>query len=199
MSARGGGPAPPRPAPPPRPPPPPPRAAGGGARREAAPTVRLKRAYEEPERADGYRVLVDRLWPRGVRKGALAVDAWLKEIAPSDELRRWFGHDAARWEEFARRYRDELGRQPAAGLVAELAARSKRDTVTLVYGAKDEVHNQAVVLREVLERRLRGRRARAPAARPVRRSRPGGRGPARDASAPARTGAGAARGRAASG
>ena len=175
------------------------RAAGGGARREAAPTVRLKRAYEEPERADGYRVLVDRLWPRGVRKGALAVDAWLKEIAPSDELRRWFGHDAARWEEFARRYRDELGRQPAAGLVAELAARSKRDTVTLVYGAKDEVHNQAVVLREVLERRLRGRRARAPAARPVRRSRPGGRGPARDASAPARTGAGAARGRAASG
>ena len=174
-------------------------AAGVGARREAAPTVRLKRAYEEPERADGYRVLVDRLWPRGVRKGALAVDAWLKEIAPSDELRRWFGHDAARWEEFARRYRDELGRQPAAGLVAELAARSKRDTVTLVYGAKDEVHNQAVVLREVLERRLRGRRARAPAARPVRRSRPGGRGPARDASAPARTGAGAARGRAASG
>ncbi|WP_437991090.1 DUF488 domain-containing protein [Sorangium sp. So ce145] len=125
----------------------------------------LKRAYEQPEAADGYRVLVDRLWPRGVRKDALAIDAWMKEIGPSDELRRSFGHDPARWEEFAARYREELRRQPASGLVDELVAQAKRGTLTLVYGAKDELHNQAVVLRERIEQRLRRARPRAPAAR----------------------------------
>jgi uncharacterized protein YeaO (DUF488 family) len=125
-----------------------------GQRRRAG-AVGIKRAYEAPEAADGYRVLVDRLWPRGVRKDALAVDAWLKEIGPSDELRRWFGHDPARWEEFAARYRDELRREPAAGLVADVVARAKRGPVTLVYGAKDELHNQAVVLRDVIDQKLR--------------------------------------------
>ena len=135
--------------------------------RKAAGAVRIKRAYEVPEAADGYRVLVDRLWPRGARKDVLALDAWMKEIGPSDELRRWFGHDAARWQEFAARYRDELRRQPAAGLVAELAARAKRGPITLVYGAKDELHNQAVVLRDLIDRRAR---VRTPAARPTTES-----------------------------
>jgi uncharacterized protein YeaO (DUF488 family) len=117
--------------------------------------VRLKRAYEQPEATDGYRVLVDRLWPRGVHKDALAIDAWMKEIGPSDELRRWFGHDAARWGEFAAGYRGELRRQPAAGLVDELVALANRGALTLVYGAKDELHNQAVVLRELIEQKMR--------------------------------------------
>lgn len=129
------------------------QARGGG---DTICAVRLKRAYEEPEAADGYRVLVDRLWPRGVRKDALVIDAWMKEIAPSAELRRWFGHDEARWEEFAVRYRAELRQQPAARLVDELVERAKRGTVTLVFGAKDEHHNQAVVLHGVIARRLRG-------------------------------------------
>jgi uncharacterized protein YeaO (DUF488 family) len=123
--------------------------------------VRLKRAYEEPRADDGFRVLVDRLWPRGVSREALAIDAWMKEIGPSDELRRWFGHDAARWKEFAARYRAELRLPEAARLVDELVAQAKRAPITLVYGAKDELHNQAVVLRDVIERRLR----RAPARR----------------------------------
>ncbi|WP_237244828.1 MULTISPECIES: DUF488 domain-containing protein [Sorangium] len=134
------------------------RAAPAGGKTAGA--VRLKRAYEPPEAADGYRVLVDRLWPRGIRKDALAIDAWMKELGPSDELRRWFGHDVSRWEEFASRYRDELRRQPAAGLADELVARARRETVTLVYGARDELHNQAVVLRDVIEQRLRRPRAR---------------------------------------
>jgi len=117
--------------------------------------VQVKRAYEEPAAGDGYRVLVDRLWPRGVRKEALAIDAWMKEIAPSDELRRWFGHDPERWEEFAARYGEELRRPPAAALVDEISARAGRGPVTLVYGAKDEQHNQAIVLRDVIAKRAR--------------------------------------------
>ncbi|WP_437643470.1 DUF488 domain-containing protein [Sorangium sp. So ce362] len=135
------------------------RTAHLGAKR--AEPVRLKRAYERPEATDGYRVLVDRLWPRGVRKDALAIDAWMKEIGPSDELRRWFGHDAARWDEFAAGYRGELRRQPAAGFVDELVALANRGALTLVYGAKDELHNQAVVLREVIEQRAHRTRARS--------------------------------------
>jgi uncharacterized protein YeaO (DUF488 family) len=121
----------------------------------AAESVRLKRAYDVPGAGDGYRVLVDRLWPRGVRKDALAIDAWMKEVGPSDELRRWFGHDEARWDEFAARYRDELRQSPAAERVDELVAEAERGAVTLVYGARDERHNQAVVLRDVIGRRLR--------------------------------------------
>jgi uncharacterized protein YeaO (DUF488 family) len=131
---------------------------------KTAEPVRLKRAYEPPEATDGYRVLVDRLWPRGVRKDALAIDAWMKEIGPSDELRRWFGHDAARWGEFAASYRGELRRQPAAGLVDELVVLANRGTLTLVYGAKDELHNQAVVVRELIEQKRRKAHAHSPAA-----------------------------------
>jgi uncharacterized protein YeaO (DUF488 family) len=115
--------------------------------------VHMKRARDPREAGDGYRVLVDRLWPRGVRKEALPIDAWMKEIAPSDELRRWFGHDPARFEGFAERYRDELRHEPAASLLAELVARARKGAVTLVYGASDTEHNQAVVLREVLGRK----------------------------------------------
>ncbi len=117
--------------------------------------VRIKRAYERAERGDGYRVLVDRLWPRGVKKEALRLDLWAKDLAPTPELRRWFGHDAGRFREFARRYHAELRAPPARALLADLARRAARGTVTLVYGARDEEHNGAVVLRDLLEETLR--------------------------------------------
>ena len=117
----------------------------------------LKRAYDPAGARDGYRVLVERLWPRGVRKTDLQLDAWLKDVAPSPELRRWFGHDPARWNEFAARYRRELGEYPAAEALAELVRRASVRTVTLVYGARDETHNSAVVLRGEVERALAGR------------------------------------------
>jgi uncharacterized protein YeaO (DUF488 family) len=112
--------------------------------------VRIRRAYEEPERSDGYRVLVDRLWPRGVKKESLRIALWAKDLAPSAALRRWFGHDPARFREFAARYHAELRAAPARGLLAELARRAAGGTVTLVYGARDEEHNGAVVLRDVI-------------------------------------------------
>ncbi len=111
--------------------------------------IQLKRAYEPPEASDGARVLVDRLWPRGISKEAAHLDLWLREIAPSTELRRWFGHDPERWEEFRRRYRKELADQP--DLVEQLRALAKKGTLTLVYGAKDEEHNDAVVLQQLLK------------------------------------------------
>jgi uncharacterized protein YeaO (DUF488 family) len=110
--------------------------------------VRLKRAYLPPSPEDGVRVLVDRLWPRGVRKADAAIDRWAKEVAPSTELRLWFGHDPSRWEEFRRRYRAELSRN--AVLVNELRAVAQKGRLTLVYAARDELHNEAVMLREVL-------------------------------------------------
>ena len=119
--------------------------------------ILLKRAYDPAGARDGYRVLVERLWPRGVRKTDLHLDAWLKDIAPSAELRRWFGHDPARWSEFAARYRRELCKHPAAEALAELVRRAAIRTVTLVYGARDETHNGAVVLRGEVERALAGR------------------------------------------
>jgi uncharacterized protein YeaO (DUF488 family) len=119
--------------------------------------ILLKRAYDPVGARDGYRVLVERLWPRGVRKTDLHLDAWLKDIAPSTELRRWFGHDPARWREFAARYRRELREHPAAAALAELVRRASIRTVTLVYGARDETHNGAVVLRDEIERALAGR------------------------------------------
>ena len=117
----------------------------------------LKRAYDPAGARDGYRVLVERLWPRGVRKTDLQLDAWLKDVAPSPELRRWFGHDPARWNEFAARYRRELREHPAAEALAELVRRASVRTVTLVYGARDETHSSAVVLRGEVERALAGR------------------------------------------
>lgn len=110
--------------------------------------VKLKRAYEPPSADDGARVLVDRLWPRGVRKTEAAVDHWLKDVAPSHELRRWFGHDPERWSEFRRRYKAELKSNPAA--LDELRSLVRQGRVTLVYSAHDPDHNQAVVLKELL-------------------------------------------------
>jgi uncharacterized protein YeaO (DUF488 family) len=113
--------------------------------------VRLRRAYETPSREDGLRVLVDRLWPRGLSKEGAAIDLWCKELAPSTELRRWFGHDPARWDEFRRRYEEELSRQ--SSLLDELRQNAAGGRLTLVYAARDETHNQAVVLRDILARR----------------------------------------------
>ena len=115
--------------------------------------IRLHRAYDPPEPGDGYRVLVDRIWPRGRSKEALALDAWRKDLAPSPPLRRWFGHDPARWAEFERRYLGEL----ATADPGDLPERCRAGTVTLVYGARDERHNHALVLREYLLRQA-GRR-----------------------------------------
>lgn len=107
--------------------------------------VGIKRVYEAPEPQDGYRILVDRIWPRGLSKERAAVDEWLKEVGPSTELRRWFGHDPERFQAFATRYRAELQGSPALAELRRLCA--EHDRVTLVYGAKDTEHNQAVVLR----------------------------------------------------
>ncbi len=110
--------------------------------------LKLKRAYAPAEPSDGKRILVDRLWPRGVSKEEAALDDWMKDIAPSTELREWFGHDPSRWAEFQRRYKAEL-RQHGDEL-AQLRALARTHVVTLVYAARDEVHNDAVVLRDVL-------------------------------------------------
>lgn len=117
--------------------------------------VRLKRAYDPPQRSDGYRVLIDRIWPRGVSKEQAHLDAWTPELAPSTELRRWFGHDPVRFAEFRRRYLDELKAQQEK--LRELRRRAREGTLTLVYGARDTEHNDAVVLGELLRR---GRRSR---------------------------------------
>jgi uncharacterized protein YeaO (DUF488 family) len=111
--------------------------------------IQLKRVYEEPSKSDGFRILVDRLWPRGLSKEKAHVDLWLKEVAPSDELRKWFGHDPARWPEFRARYRAELKRNREQLTLLRRAV--DRSHATLVYGAKDKEHNQAVVLRQLLE------------------------------------------------
>lgn len=111
--------------------------------------VRLKRAYEAPEDSDGQRILVDRLWPRGVSKDEARIDQWLRDVAPSGELRKWFGHDPAKWVEFQRRYREELKDNPALAQLKELARKGR---LTLVYGARDELHNQAVVLAGLIDR-----------------------------------------------
>lgn len=111
--------------------------------------LRIKRIYEEPDPVDGVRLLVDRLWPRGLSKERARVDRWVKEIAPSDALRRWFGHDPERWQEFRTRYRAELvERRP---LLDEIRAEAATRTVTLLYAAHDGRLNNAVVLKEVLE------------------------------------------------
>lgn len=117
--------------------------------------IRIKRTYEAAARADGRRILVERLWPRGMKKEALAADVWMKEVAPSTRLRKWFGHRPERWEEFRRRYRAELDANPAAWKPILDAATP--GTVTLLYSARDTLHNGAVVLREYLgERATRG-------------------------------------------
>lgn len=112
------------------------------------PDIAIKRVYEKPEESDGFRVLVDRLWPRGLKKEAAALDAWHRELAPSDALRRWFGHDVARWPEFRRRYVAELRDKGEALEALRALVRERR--LTLLFAARDEAHNDAVVLREVL-------------------------------------------------
>ena len=126
-----------------------------GVRRAGHPEVQLKRIYDPPEPADGYRALIDRLWPRGVSRQRAALDAWLVELAPSSALRVWFGHDPRRWAEFGRRYRAELRAQSA--VLAALRERARRGRVTLLYGSREPHINHAVVLREVLLRRARRR------------------------------------------
>ena len=123
-------------------------------------TVQLKRAYEPPSRSDGHRVLVERLWPRGLRKADAHIAEWLKDVAPSPELRRWFSHDPAKFPEFRTRYLRELRAEPARTALAELARRAARGTITLIFSSHDEVHNNAVVLARELEHRLARARTR---------------------------------------
>jgi len=116
--------------------------------------VRTKRIYEDPDPEDGTRVLVDRLWPRGVSKEEAQLDGWMQEVAPSDDLREWFDHDPDRWDEFSERYRDEL--DDRSELVDRLLECAQSGTLTLLYAAADEEHNNAVVLADYLTHRLDG-------------------------------------------
>ncbi len=111
--------------------------------------IHLKRAYDEPEKGDGRRFLVDRLWPRGVKKEALALDEWCKAVAPSNDLRRWFGHDPQKWPEFQKRYRTELDANPESW--QPLLTAVNAGDITLIYAARDSEHNNAVVLKAYLE------------------------------------------------
>lgn len=112
--------------------------------------IKLKRVYKPPDKTDGVRILVDRLWPRGLTKIRAAVDLWLKEIAPSTELRKWFGHDPKKWTEFRRRYRAELKSHPDE--LKMIKSKAKEGAVTLLYGARDQEHNEAIVLQQLLDR-----------------------------------------------
>ena len=112
--------------------------------------IRIKRIYEPPAPEDGYRVLIDRLWPRGIGRDAAHLDDWLRDIAPSTQLRRWFDHDPARWPEFVERYRKELAEPTAAAHLARLVDLARRATVTLLFAARDEQHCNAVVVRDAL-------------------------------------------------
>jgi uncharacterized protein YeaO (DUF488 family) len=116
-------------------------------------TIQIKRAYEPAAKSDGQRFLIDRLWPRGVKKETLHLTGWPKEVAPSNELRQWFNHDPAKWNEFQKRYRAELTAQPEAW--QPLLAAAKTGAVTLLFGAHDTEHNNAVVLKSFLEERLK--------------------------------------------
>jgi uncharacterized protein YeaO (DUF488 family) len=116
--------------------------------------VRLQRAYDDPTTDDGHRVLVDRVWPRGRTKEQLRLDAWARDLGPSTQLRKWFGHDPARWTEFQKRYRAELAEPDRAQALDALAERARRGPLTLVFGARDTDHNQAVVIADEIERRI---------------------------------------------
>jgi uncharacterized protein YeaO (DUF488 family) len=121
-------------------------------------TIRLKRAYEPPAADDGTRILVERLWPRGVSKDAARIDLWVKDLAPSPELRKWYSHDVERWAEFRKRYLAELDANAEA--VHDLKQRTSEGPVTFVYAAKDEEHNSALILKEHLEASSPKRKAR---------------------------------------
>lgn len=111
--------------------------------------VKIKRIYDPVSRDDGRRILVDKLWPRGLRKENAKIDEWLKEIAPSNELRRWFGHDPAKWQQFRKRYAAELAKN--SELVERLRAEARKGMITLLFAAKDVTHNNAAVLKELIE------------------------------------------------
>jgi uncharacterized protein YeaO (DUF488 family) len=117
-------------------------------KRVLAGNIKLKRAYERPDAGDGTRVLIDRLWPRGVRKADAAIDQWVKDLSPSTELRNWFGHDPARWREFRRRYAAEVQQHPEQ--LKRLRSLARQGPITLVFSARDELHNDAVALRDFL-------------------------------------------------
>ena len=112
--------------------------------------IKIKRAYEQPHKDDGVRILVDRLWPRGLTKEKARIDLWLKEIAPSTELRKWFAHDPDKWKSFRGRYQTEIRNNE--DLIKVLKDKASEGTITLIYGARDEKHNEALVLRQFLER-----------------------------------------------
>ena len=112
--------------------------------------VQIKQVYDPAEPGDGYRVLVDRLWPRGLSRDKVKVDQWIREIAPSNVLRKWFGHDPSRWAEFRERYRKELDEPERKRILETLKEKARSGTLTLVYGAKDPAHNQAVVLMDTI-------------------------------------------------
>lgn len=113
------------------------------------PTIKIKRVYEPAEAADGFRVLVDRLWPRGLKKEAAQVDVWMKEVAPSTELRKWFNHEPEKWESFRKKYKTELQQSEAVGELLQHVKKHKK--ITLLYAARDEQHNDAVVLQQFLD------------------------------------------------
>jgi uncharacterized protein YeaO (DUF488 family) len=121
-------------------------------------TVRIRRAYDDPGPEDGQRILVDGVWPRGRTRAQLAVEAWFRDVAPSADLRRWFGHDPGRWSEFQRRYRAELDEPTRRDFLDRLVERAASGNLTLVYGARDEEHNQARVIAEVIRERVAARR-----------------------------------------
>ena len=112
--------------------------------------LKIKRAYEEKEAGDGKRILIDRLWPRGVSKDEAGIDVWQKELAPSTALRQWFGHDPEKWEEFKKRYRKELAGPESKRLLEDIARNAKRHNVTLIYSAKDTEHSNVQVLKELI-------------------------------------------------
>jgi uncharacterized protein YeaO (DUF488 family) len=116
--------------------------------------VTTKRVYDPPGPDDGYRVLIDRLWPRGMSKARAHFDAWLRDLGPSPELRRWFGHDPARWEEFRRQYQAELSRPEKQALIEDLVQRARHGTLTLLYGSREQRFNDATVLQELIEGEL---------------------------------------------
>jgi uncharacterized protein YeaO (DUF488 family) len=121
---------------------------GGMSTAIKAGNIKLKRAYDPPESTDGTRILVDRLWPRGVKKENAAIDEWMKDIAPSDDLRKWFGHDPERWEEFCERYAEEVSQHSEQ--LRQLRELAHKGSITLVYSAHDEAHNNAVALRNLI-------------------------------------------------
>jgi uncharacterized protein YeaO (DUF488 family) len=115
--------------------------------------LKIKRIYDPVSANDGRRILVDRLWPRGIKKEGAKIDEWLKDIAPSDELRKWFSHEPSKWQEFRKSYKSELKKN--SSLIEILIAEAKRETITLLFAAKDKEHNNAVVLKEVIEERYK--------------------------------------------